>query len=81
MYDTISSFDANIARDPTNIVETRKKDGRMVGPLKSSYLFLIYIKLLQYSYTSTTIFGNYFCRALFTRCLKGSICMDFSYTC
>ena len=36
MYNTISSFDANLARDPTNIEETKKQDGRMVGPLKSS---------------------------------------------
>ena len=36
MYKTISSFNINLARDPTNIVETRKQDGRMVGPLKSS---------------------------------------------
>ena len=36
MYNTISSFDANLARDPTNIVETKKHDGRMLGPLKSS---------------------------------------------
>ena len=27
MYNIISSFDANLARDPTNIVET-KKNGR-----------------------------------------------------
>ena len=38
MYNTISSFDASLARDPTNIVETKKQDGRMIGPscLKSS---------------------------------------------
>ena len=30
---TISSFDANFARDPTNIVETKIQDGRMAGPL------------------------------------------------
>ena len=36
MYNSISSFDANLARDPTNIVKTKKQDGRMVGPLKSS---------------------------------------------
>ena len=36
MYNTISSFDANSARDPRNIVETTKQDSRMVGPLKSS---------------------------------------------
>ena len=37
MYNTISSFDANLAGDPTNIVETKKQDGtRIVGPLKSS---------------------------------------------
>ena len=36
MYNTISSFDANLARNPTNIVEIKKQDGRMVGPLKSS---------------------------------------------
>ena len=36
MYNTISSFDANLARDPKNIVETKlKQDGRMVGLLKS----------------------------------------------
>ena len=26
---------ANLERDPTNIVETKKQDGRMVGPLMS----------------------------------------------
>ena len=36
MYNTISSFDANLARHPTNIVETKTQDGRLVGPLKSS---------------------------------------------
>ena len=27
MYNTTSSFDANLARDPTNMVETEKQDG------------------------------------------------------
>ena len=39
MYNTISSFDASLARDPTNTVEIKKQDGRMVGPLKSSCSF------------------------------------------
>ena len=29
MYNTIFSFDANLARDPTNIVESKKQDGRI----------------------------------------------------
>ena len=41
MHNTISSFNANFARDPINFVENRKQDGRIVGPLKSSYFFLI----------------------------------------
>ena len=36
MYNTISSFNANLARDPNPIVETKKQDGTMVGSLKSS---------------------------------------------
>ena len=35
MYNNISSFDANLAKDPTN-VETKKQNGRIVGHLKSS---------------------------------------------
>ena len=36
MYNTFASFDVNLERDPTNIVQTKKQDGRMIGPLKSS---------------------------------------------
>ena len=76
MYNTISSFDANLARDPTNIVETKKQDGRMVGLLKSSSSFsckLNYncsILLPQEQFSDN-------CRDLFTICLQGRVCVDF----
>ena len=82
MYNTISSFGANLARDPTNIVETKKQDGRMVGPLKSSSSFSFKLK----NYCSILLplqkfFDNCFRRALLTRYLQGSMCMDFYCTC
>ena len=57
MYNTISSFEANLARDPTNIVETKKQDGRIVGPLKSSYISLAKL-LARHSRPGTTQDGS-----------------------
>ena len=67
MYDTISSFDANLARDPTNTVETKKQDGRMVGPLKSSSSFSFKLNYCSILLALQQFFDNYFRRALFTR--------------
>ena len=78
MYNTISSFDANLARDPTNIVDTKKQDGRMVGPLKSSSSFSFKLNYCSILLPLQQFFDNYFRRAIFTRCLQGSICMDFT---
>ena len=77
MYNTICSFDANLARDPTNIVETKKQDDRMAGPLKSRSSFSFKLNYCSILLALQQFFDNCFHRALFTRCLQGSICMDF----
>ena len=81
MYNTISSSDANLARDPTNFVETKKQDGRMVGPLKSSNSFSYTLNYCSILLPLQQFFDNCFSRVLFTRCLQGSMCMDFYHTC
>ena len=69
MYNAISSFDANLARDTTNIVETKKQDGRMVGPLKSSSSFSFKLNNCSIFLPLQQFFDNCFPRALFARCL------------
>ena len=67
MYNTISSFDANLARDPTNIVETKKQEGRIVDPLKSSSSFSFKLNYCSIFLPLQQFFDNCFRRALFTR--------------
>ena len=70
MYNTISSFDAKLARDLTNIVETKKQDGRMVGPLKSSSSISFKLNYCSILLPLQQLFDNCFHRALFIRCLQ-----------
>ena len=70
MYNAISSFDANLARDPRNIVETKKQDGRMVGPLKSSSSSSFKLNYCSILLPLQQFFDNCFHRALFTKCLQ-----------
>ena len=81
MNNTIPSSDASSARDPRNTAETKKQDGRMVGPLKSSSSCSLKLNYCSIVLPLQQFFDNCFLRALFTRCLQGSICMDFDYTC
>ena len=69
MYNTISSFDANLARDPTNTVETKKQNGRMVGPLKSSNSFSFKLNYCSILLPPQQLFDNCFRRAF---CILGA---------
>ena len=46
MYNTISSFDANLARDPTNILETKKQELYLLGACRevSAWIFTTPVK-------------------------------------